>query len=198
MLEDIGRVQTNVRKFFLLFVDEVENQLGTLNSFHVWSRHMYLRFFEEDLYAKREKTESLFKASTNSLGPHHSRSLNLQLELAWLSLTENKLGEAARIAEAVIRNARGMVLDAMIDGHALMAGVQHRLGQFHEAELQLLEAIKLCEEMYGYLDSRTAWHLQRLEQSALESGNTELAEQARQKRIEIVQSINGGEVCLDI
>lgn len=102
-----------------------------------------------------------------------------------------------QIAKTVVENANGIEPVMEIYGHQIMACAQRHLGNFPAAESHLLEAIKLGESTWGRSSIKLVDLLWDLEQAGIKSGNYELAEQARQRRIGMVEQINGGEVVVD-
>ena len=175
----IGRCKGSVADHFETFIGPMHR--STLNA-----RMMSI----EDRTRKEEWLQGLLGKCENDLGSYDLRTLHIRYELAHLCFYKHKYLEAKKWGQELLAQAQHpqvtrMGVSHQADSLAIIAISQHALGEMKSAESTLREAIDLSEGQ-----GRAMYWLTVLERWLLEKGQWSSATQVKDRRRNVLESIN--------
>ena len=191
----LSQLEDIIVRSYRSIVDHFKNFLGPMNWSTLISR---LIFFQEvdivhDLSHKGFLLQDLLRQIEATLGPLDVRTCEVRLQLAWNFSKDQKHAEAARLGWDIA--ALGQRLDILghgtyhyAEGLFIIALSQYHSGETNSAQLNLYEAIKLCESRWGLHDNRVTQWLIFLEGWLVEQGQLNSAIQVQRRWKEALQN----------
>ena len=185
-------------KSVLMTLDQMKLELGDMNSYSYSLRCAHLCTFEQDTLKRTKSIRELLEtAEAFGLSSTSDQYLHLQLSPCYRCIKLGDSTQPAQMAASVAQHCRKLETSKSAFTLSCLAGIQYKLGNIRMAKVHITEAIKLQlssknPRLFGLAD-----YLRRQEQYATELEDMTTATEARQRRIEIIRQINGGEIILE-